>query len=173
MGIIEIPFSVNTLMTVLLGYLIYLVMSVYEENIIPLKIAHLVEYVSLVKRILLDEGIVALRVENLYMHYFTGEKVLQRRPPMNPADLTKFRKRAGIEPLIGHLKSDHHLKVSLGDAINTLIAVAVYNMRHWMCRHASSLLVSCLLALVRRLENVLFGNEKQYACRYPILAGVV
>ena len=40
-----------------------------------------------------DEGVVARWMENPYMQYFTGEKVFQKCPPMNPADLTKFRNR--------------------------------------------------------------------------------
>ena len=31
-----------------------------------------------------DEGVVARWLENPYMQYFTGEKVFQKRPPMNP-----------------------------------------------------------------------------------------
>ena len=115
-----------------------------------------------------DEGVVARWLENPYMQYFTGEKVFRKRPPMNPIDMTKFCKRAGIEPVIGHLKSDHrmmrnYLKGTLGDAINTMMAAAAYNMRHWMNKNALSSIVSWLLALVRRLENVLFENENQYA----------
>ena len=34
-------------------------------------------------------------MENPYMQYFTGGKVFRKRPPMNPADMTKFRKRIG------------------------------------------------------------------------------
>ena len=80
----------------------------------------------------------------------------------------KFCKRAEIEPVIGHLKSDHRMmrnyfKGTLGDAINTMMAAAAYNMRHWMNKHALSSFVSWLLTLVRRLENVLFENENQYA----------
>lgn len=164
-----------------------------------------------------DEGVVARWMENPYMQYFTGEKVFQRRPPMNPIYMTKFRKRigekgaekifkislmvnakeiltdrgyrgkksvgstdisiptsgspkryyekrkarkkfckrAGIEPVIGHLKSDHrmmrdYLNGILGDAINTMMAAAAYNMRHWMNKHALSSFVSWLLTLVRR-----------------------
>ena len=87
----------------------------------------------------------------------------------------KFCKRAGIEPVIGHLKSDHrmmrnYLKGTLGDAINTMMAAAAYNMRHWMNKHALSSFVSWLLALAGRLENVLFENEKQCACLCPTLA---
>ena len=184
-----------------------------------------------------DEGVVARWLENPHMQYFTGEKVFQKRPPMNPIDMTKFRKRigsqgaekifkislmvnakeitakeiltdrgyrgkksvgstevsiptsgspgqsyyekrtvkkkfckrAGIEPVIGHLKSDHrmmrnYLKGTLGDAVNTLMADAAYNMRHWMNKNALSPFVSWLLALVGRLENVIFGSENQCAC---------
>ena len=89
----------------------------------------------------------------------------------------KFCKRAGIEPVIGHLKSDHrmmrnHLKGTLGDAINTMMAAAAYNMRHWMNKNALSSFVSWLLTLVRRLENVLFENENQYAWKDSTLATV-
>ena len=53
----------------------------------------------------------------------------------------KFCKRAGIEPVIGHLKSDHrmmrnYLKGTLGDVVNTLMAATAYNMRHWMNKNA-------------------------------------
>ena len=126
-----------------------------------------------------DEGVVARWMENPYMQYFTGEKVFQKRPPMNPIDMTKFRKRAGIEPVIGHLKSDRRmirnfLKGTRGDVINTLMAAAAYNMRHWMNKHATSLFVSWLLALARRLKNTIFEHENQYACersRLAIVAG--
>ena len=89
----------------------------------------------------------------------------------------KFCKRAGIEPVIGHLKSDHRMmrnyfKGTLGDAINTMMAAAAYNMRHWMNKHALSSFVSWLLTLVRRLENVLFENENQYAWKGSTLAMV-
>ena len=89
----------------------------------------------------------------------------------------KFCKRAGIEPVIGHLKSDHrmmryYLKGTLRDAINTMMAAAAYNMRHWMNKNALSSFVSWLLTLVRRLENVLFENENQYAWKDSTLATV-
>lgn len=45
-----------------------------------------------------------------------------------------FRARAGIEPVIGHLKSDHRLlrnflSGSMGDAINALLAGAAFNLK--------------------------------------------
>lgn len=42
-----------------------------------------------------DEGVVLRWMENPYMQYFTGEKFFQKRPPMNPIDMTNFRKRIG------------------------------------------------------------------------------
>ena len=88
----------------------------------------------------------------------------------------KFQKRAGIEPVIGHLKSDNrmirnYLKGTLGDAINTMMAAAAaYNMRHWMNKNALSSFVSWLKTLVGRLENVLFENVNQYARQNSNLA---
>lgn len=49
----------------------------------------------------------------------------------------RFRRRAGIEPVIGHLKSDHRLKRNflkgfVGDQINLIMAAAAFNFRKWM-----------------------------------------
>lgn len=49
----------------------------------------------------------------------------------------RFRRRAGIEPVIGHLKSDHRLKRNflkgfVGDQINLLMAAAAFNFKKWM-----------------------------------------
>lgn len=49
----------------------------------------------------------------------------------------RFRKRAGIEPVIGHLKSDfrlgrNFLKGLLGDSLNLLMAAAAFNLKKWI-----------------------------------------
>lgn len=49
----------------------------------------------------------------------------------------RFRKRARIEPMSGHLKSDHRLNKSYlkgftGDKINILMAAAAFNFKKWM-----------------------------------------
>ena len=46
----------------------------------------------------------------------------------------RFRRRAGIEPVIGHIKHDHrmarnYLKGAIGDAINLFMAAAAFNFR--------------------------------------------
>jgi len=49
----------------------------------------------------------------------------------------RFQRRAAIEPVIGHLKSDHRLnrnflKGFTGDQINLLMAAAAFNFKKWM-----------------------------------------
>ena len=49
----------------------------------------------------------------------------------------RCRRRAAIEPLIGHLKSDYrlgrcYLKGHLGDQINLLMAACAWNLRKWV-----------------------------------------
>lgn len=56
----------------------------------------------------------------------------------------KFRRRAGIEPIIGHLKHDHRmarnfLKGKLGDFINCVLAAAGFNLKKMLRKLASSL----------------------------------
>ncbi len=56
----------------------------------------------------------------------------------------KFRARAGIEPIIGHLKSDHRmwrnfLKGDVGDEFNTIMAAAAFNIKKFLNRVKSRL----------------------------------
>lgn len=49
----------------------------------------------------------------------------------------KFRRRASIEPIIGHLKYDYrmvknYLKGFIGDQINLLMAATAWNLKKWM-----------------------------------------
>lgn len=70
----------------------------------------------------------------------------------------RFRRRAGIEPVIGHLKSDHrlnrnYLKGFEGDQINLLMAAAAFNFKKWMRR-----VVLCPRLLSELIFN-LFGRD--------------
>lgn len=49
----------------------------------------------------------------------------------------RFRRRAGIEPIIGHLKSDYrllrnYLSGSVGDSVNLMMAAAAFNFNKWL-----------------------------------------
>ncbi len=70
-----------------------------------------------------------------------GTEIISPKPPgKNATNYQKqkarkrFRARAGIEPIIGHIKHDHrmlrnYLKGAIGDKINTLIAAAAFNFK--------------------------------------------
>ena len=69
-----------------------------------------------------------------------------------------FRKRAGIEPVIGHLKEDHRLsrnyyKGITGDEINVMLAAAGFNFKRMMNKWKSSFWLF--------LERVLLFINKQ------------
>ena len=70
-----------------------------------------------------------------------------------------FCKRAGIEPTIGHLKSDNRLgrnfyKGVKGDAINMLLATVAYNFKR-----AMKALLDPILNLVRKAFEMLLQNS--------------
>lgn len=67
----------------------------------------------------------------------------------------RFCKRAGIEPLIGHLKADHRLgrnfyKGLFGDSINVMLAAAAFNFKR-----AMRALFAAILTLVKRLSEAI------------------
>lgn len=73
-----------------------------------------------------------------------------------------FCKRAGIEPVIGHLKSDHRLgrnfyKGVFGDEVNIMYAAAAYNFKR-----AMRLLLRLISGWIARIQdgiNALYGNK--------------
>jgi len=77
--------------------------------------------------------------------YTAGQK---RR--MTPAIKREMRRRAAIEPVIGHIKNEHrmgrnYLAHEQGDAVNAILAAAGYNFRlllNWLRLLLRSILVS-------------------------------
>jgi IS5 family transposase len=70
-------------------------------------------------------------------------------------DRERFRRRASIEPIIGHIKQDHrmlrnYLKGVEGDMINTLLAGAAFNMMK-MLRKIRESVICVLNELIERL----------------------
>jgi IS5 family transposase len=81
--------------------------------------------------------------------YTAGQK---RR--MTPAIKREMRRRAAVEPVIGHIKNEHrmdrnYLFHSTGDAINAVLAAAGYNFR---------LLLNWLRLLLRLFRAALFAQ---------------
>jgi IS5 family transposase len=72
----------------------------------------------------------------------------------------RFRRRASIEPIIGHIKQDHrmlrnYLKGVEGDMINTLLAGAAFNMMKMLRKIRESFI--CVLNEL--LENLIFKYQ--------------
>lgn len=70
---------------------------------------------------------------------------------LTPALKRAFRRRAAVEPVIGHLKNEHrmgrnHLAHSTGDAINAVLAAVGYNFRRLLTWLA--LLCACMRMLL-------------------------
>ena len=71
----------------------------------------------------------------------------------------EMRRRAAVEPVIGHLKAEHrmgrnHLAHPVGDAINAVLAAAGYNFRR-LLQWLRLLLLRILIALGRSLSSKL------------------
>ena len=81
-----------------------------------------------------------------------------------------FRKRAGIEPVIGHCKSDHRLGRNFyqglfGDSINVMLAAAAFNLKR---------AIRLLLCLVRRrVERVLDDVQIRICLRLSFSCALV
>ena len=91
--------------------------------------------------------------------YTSGQK---RR--MTPTIRRQMKRRSAVEPVIGHLKSEHrmgrnHLAHAAGDAINAVLAAAGYNFRRllaWLTR-LLAFLIACLahtLRASRQLQSI-------------------
>lgn len=68
-----------------------------------------------------------------------------------------FRRRAAIEPLIGHPKSDfgmdrNYLKGETGDAINAMLAATASNFKNWMRKALANLI--CVLNYIKQIWHI-------------------
>ena len=81
-----------------------------------------------------------------------------------------FRARAGIEPVIGHVKHDHrmirnYLSGTRGDAINTLLAAAGFNMMKMLRRIKAETIDLCqnlFGSLVHYMNIKIWSRENQW-----------
>jgi IS5 family transposase len=78
----------------------------------------------------------------------------------------KFRRRAAIEPVIGHLEHDHRmernfLKGIYGDFVNCVLAAAGFNLKKMLRKIASSL--DSIIRLVYTISYCLFVGFKKVA----------
>ena len=84
-----------------------------------------------------------------------------------------LKRRQAIEPIIGHLKSDHrmgrcHLKGAEGDAIHAVLCAAGYNIR-WLMRMIRKKGIRLLLRLIGMLGLVGLLTQSRISNRYAAL----
>ncbi len=110
----------------------------YQFNLIVILLAI---FVTMLKENL-EQFILYKLCEQLQIAYTTqisipGTVLKRDTKKQLEAKRIKFRRRAAIEPVIGHLKSDYrmarnYLKGFKGDEINLLLAASAFNLKKWM-----------------------------------------
>ena len=83
----------------------------------------------------------------------------------------KFRKRAAIEPIIGHVKSDHrmqrnYLKGFIGDEINLLLAASAFNFKKWMNNFLVVIFMVKFLMISLLFAHIRVEKKQKYANLY-------
>jgi len=86
----------------------------------------------------------------------------------------KFRRRAAIEPIIGHVKSDYrmernYLKGFVGDEINLLLAASAFNLKKWMNDFLAFIFMVKLYGIVSLLAQIRQEKRAKYADLYLML----
>lgn len=86
----------------------------------------------------------------------------------------KFKRRAAIEPIIGHLKSDHRLSRNMlngfiGDEINLLLAASAFNLKKWMNHFFMVIFMLKATMFVYALTHIHKEERKKFADLYLIL----
>jgi len=86
----------------------------------------------------------------------------------------KFRRRAAIEPIIGHVKSDHrmqrnYLKGFVGDEINLLMAASAFNLKKWMNNFLTILFLVRIAYLTYFMFLIRSEERRKYADLYLTL----
>jgi len=84
-------------------------------------------------------------------------------PKQKEAKREKFRRRAAIEPIIGHMKSDYrmarnYLKGFTGDETNLLLAASAFNLKKWMNIYFYAVFlrdISLVMSAVKQMQRTI------------------
>lgn len=110
---------------------------------------------STIERILADKGYRGHNAppDHKFRVFISGQK-----RGVTPKIKREMRRRAAVEPVIGHLKAEHRMGRNYlwrrqGDAANAVLAAAGYNFRR-LIRWLSLLLRRILMALTAAIQTV-------------------
>ena len=104
------------------------------------------------ERVYVDDG---YRGHGLEPRYRCRVFTASQRRGVTPTIRRELRRRAAIEPVIGHLKAEHrmgrnYLAHSLGDAVNAILAAVGYNFR---------LLINWIITILLTLLQPVFASH--------------
>jgi len=118
-----------------------------------------------IKEAICDRGYRGRKEVNGTMICIPGKPLKRDTKYQKEQKRKKFRRRAAIEPVIGHLKSDHrlsrnYLKGFIGDEINLLLAAAAFNLKKWM-NHFLVLVIMVKTALMLYTMSRIRREDRQ------------
>ena len=110
---------------------------------------------NIIERLVLDKG---YRGHNAPPEYKSRVFISGQKRRVTPKIKRELRRRSAVEPVIGHLKSEHRMGRNYlwhrqGDAINAVLAAAGYNFRR-LIRWLQLSLCQILVQLISRFQLV-------------------
>jgi len=103
------------------------------------------------KESIINEYTISISIPGVRLKRDTPEQINIKRE--------KFKRRAAIEPIIGHMKSDHrmarnYLKGFKGDEINLLLAATAFNLKKWMNIYLYALFIQDFTLLLNAMKQI-------------------
>jgi len=103
------------------------------------------------KEVTIDDNTIVISIPDTKRKKDTQEEINIKRE--------KFKRRAAIEPIIGHMKSDYrmernYLKGFIGDEINLLLAATAFNLKKWINIYFYALFLQDITLLSISLQNI-------------------
>ena len=133
--------------------------TIYDGHTLP-EVLDLAEIVAegRPQRAIVDRGYRGRREVDGTQIMIPGPPQKEQPRAQSAATRKLFRRRAAIEPVIGHLKHDfrlmrNYLKGAPGDTFNLFLACAAWNLRKWM-REVLCRLIRILMKRIWRTQSI-------------------
>jgi IS5 family transposase len=103
------------------------------------------------KETIINNNIITISIPGIRLKRDTKQQINIKRE--------KFKRRAAIEPIIGHLKSDHRMAINYlkgfkGDEINLFLAATAFNLKKWMNIYLYALFIQDCALLLKAIHQI-------------------
>ena len=103
------------------------------------------------KETIINNNVITISIPGIRLKRDTQQQINIKRE--------KFKRRAAIEPIIGHVKSDHrmarnYLKGFKGDEINLLLAATAFNLKKWINIYLYALFIQDFTLLLDAIKQI-------------------